>query len=197
MIHNSKFQDKAWSKQKKNSTKVGQSPSKPKKNTMYPPPTFKDNGSSSKINNKQQKKKTKINEACIFHGKYGKSEADCWEKLQTLDDSMKKKNISTRKGHALMAQVLSIFINHVILDSWASHHMTCSQYFLPYTSHSNISKIIVDESTQLEVFGSDTMELTNGCINNVLLVPKVYINLLSIYQICNFGDEKTMDFTPN
>ena len=41
------------------------------------------------------------------------------------------------------------------------------------------------------------MQLDDGCINNVLLVPDIYANFLSIFQICHSGDGKTIEFSPN
>jgi hypothetical protein len=41
------------------------------------------------------------------------------------------------------------------------------------------------------------MQLDDGCINDVLLVPDISTNLLSIYQICHSGDGKKVDFSPN
>jgi hypothetical protein len=41
------------------------------------------------------------------------------------------------------------------------------------------------------------MQLDDGCINDVLLVPDISTNLLSIYQICHSGDGKTIEFSPN
>lgn len=39
--------------------------------------------------------------------------------------------------------------------------------------------------------------MTHGYINNVLLVPEISANLLSIYQICHSGNGKTVEFSPN
>jgi hypothetical protein len=41
------------------------------------------------------------------------------------------------------------------------------------------------------------MQLDDGCFNDVLLVHDISANLLSIYQICHFGDGKIIDFFPN
>ena len=41
------------------------------------------------------------------------------------------------------------------------------------------------------------MQLDDGCINNVLFVPEISANLLSIYQIFHSGDGKTIEFSPN
>jgi hypothetical protein len=41
------------------------------------------------------------------------------------------------------------------------------------------------------------VQLDKGCINDVLLVPDISANLLSIYQICHSGNGKTIEFSPN
>lgn len=60
----------------------------------------------------------------------------------------------------------------------------CHQRFLS-TFDSSILEIAVGESKQLDVLGSTIIQLDNKCFNNVLLVPNISTNLLSIYQICH------------
>ena len=84
---------------------------------------------------------------------YGHIEAKYWKNLELLDDAMKKHNISTSRGHNLSAQSLGRSKNHWLLDYNTSNHMDLCQYLLPSTSHSNISKISINNSTQLEVLG--------------------------------------------
>jgi hypothetical protein len=124
-------------------------------------------------------------------------------KLEALNEAMKQHKISvpkpssTSKGHALSAQALYASSNSWILDSGASHHMTHSHDLLASTSECSISQIAVGDSTQLDVLGSGTVQLDKGCINDVLLVPHISANLLSIYQICHSGNGKTVEFSPN
>lgn len=60
--------------------------------------------------------------------------------------------------------------------------MTHSNELLPSPSDCSISQIVVGDSSQLDVQGSGTVQLDDGCINNVLLVPDISADLLSIYQ---------------
>jgi hypothetical protein len=90
---------------------------------------------------------------------------------------------STGKGHALSARALYASLDSWIFDSGASHHMTHSNELLPSTSDCSISQISIGDSTQLDVLGSGTVQLDEGCINDVLLVPDISANLLSIYHI--------------
>lgn len=146
---------------------------------------------------KKEKKKTKTDEICTFCSKQRHIEARCSIKLNAFEEVMKKHNISIGKRHALSAQAICKCTDNWILDSGASHHMTSCQDLFPSTSPSNISQIVVGDSTQLEVLGSGTVQMTHGCINNVLLIPEISENLLSIYQICHSGNGKIVEFSPN
>jgi hypothetical protein len=61
-----------------------------------------------------------------------------------------------------------------------------------YLPHSNIP---FHDSTQFDVLWSSNVQLDKGCINDVLLVLDISANLLSIYQICHFGDKKIVQFS--
>jgi hypothetical protein len=78
---------------------------------------------------------------------------------------------------------------HVQIDFRPSHHMTHSLE-LSSTSQCSISQRSIGNSTKFDVLGSRTLQLDDGCINNVLLVPNIYGNLLFIYYIYHFGDGK-------
>lgn len=110
---------------------------------------------------------------------------------------MVSKTSSTSKGHALSAHALHKSTDSWILDSGASHHMTHCHELLPSTSNSSILEIAVGDSKQLNVLGSGTIQLDNGCFNNVLLVPDISANLLSIYHICHSREGKMVLFSPN
>ena len=73
--------------------------------------------------------------------------------------------------------------------------MTHTSELLQSTSDCCISQIEVGNSSQLDVQGSGTVQLDDGYINNVLLVPEISANLLSIYQIFHSGDGKIVEFS--
>jgi hypothetical protein len=52
-------------------------------------------------------------------------------------------------------------------------------------------------NSSVEVTGKGRIELTNGSFENVMHVPKLSVNLLSIYQMTNFDTENKFIFTPN
>jgi len=57
--------------------------------------------------------------------------------------------------------------------------------------------IEVGDSTQLLVKGSSIVSLDGGCLHDVLFVPKILTNLLSIYHIFDSGSGKTVEFSPH
>ena len=75
--------------------------------------------------------------------------------------------------------------------------MTYTNESLQSTFDCHVSQIEVGNSSHLDVQGSGSVKLDDGCFNNVLLVPEISANLLSIYQICHSGDGKTIEFSPN
>jgi hypothetical protein len=57
--------------------------------------------------------------------------------------------------------------------------------------------IMMGDNSPFEVTGKGRIELTNISFENVLHIPKLSVNLLSMYQVTNFGIEKKLIFTPN
>jgi hypothetical protein len=53
------------------------------------------------------------------------------------------------------------------------------------------------DNSYVEVTSKGRIELTNESFENVLHVPKIFVNLLSVYQMMNFGIGKKFIFTPN
>jgi hypothetical protein len=57
--------------------------------------------------------------------------------------------------------------------------------------------ILMGDDTPVEVIGQGRVELPHGSFENVLHVPKLSMNLLSIYQITHSGTGKRVEFTPD
>jgi hypothetical protein len=53
------------------------------------------------------------------------------------------------------------------------------------------------DKSSIEVIGKGRIELTNGSFKNVLHVPKLFVNLLSVYQMTDSSTKKKVVFTPN
>ena len=61
----------------------------------------------------------------------------------------------------------------------------------------NTKNIFVGDDRSLSVKGSGTVHLNNGQIKDVLCVPNLSCNLLSVYQITQLGEAKSVLFTPH
>jgi hypothetical protein len=61
----------------------------------------------------------------------------------------------------------------------------------------NTKKIFVGDDRSLSVVGSGTIQVENGHFNDVLCVPSLSCNLLSVYQITHSGEGKTVEFSPH
>ena len=59
------------------------------------------------------------------------------------------------------------------------------------------SQIVVGNSSQLSVMGSGSIVLAGGSLQDVICVPDILMNLLSIHQICHSGSSKTVEFSPH
>ena len=56
----------------------------------------------------------------------------------------------------------------------------------------NTKQIFVGDDRSLSVVGSGTIPVENGHFSDVLCVPKISSNFLSVYQITHSGDGKTV-----
>jgi hypothetical protein len=63
--------------------------------------------------------------------------------------------------------------------------------------HAKGHPIMMGDKSPVKVTGKGRIELTNESFENVLHVPKISVNLLSVYQIMNFRTGKKVIFTPN
>ena len=75
--------------------------------------------------------------------------------------------------------------------------MTHSPDLVASLAQSVTTQIAVGDSTQLSVTGSGTISLEGGSLQDVLLVPAISMNLLSVFQICHSGSGKTVEFSPH
>jgi hypothetical protein len=53
------------------------------------------------------------------------------------------------------------------------------------------------DDTPFEVIGQGRVEIPHKIFENVFHVPKIFVNILSIYQITHYGIGKRAEFTPN
>jgi hypothetical protein len=55
--------------------------------------------------------------------------------------------------------------------------------------------ILMGDNSLVQVTNKETIELTNGSFENVLHVPKLFVNLLSVYQMTNSSTGKRVIHT--
>jgi hypothetical protein len=113
-------------------------------------------------------------------------------KKKNPEDSNSKKGNSS---HALIA--INSSPDAWIVDSGASHHMAASEVVYSSLDACKGPPIFMGDNSSIEVTGKGRIEVTNRSFENVLHVPKLSINLLSVYQMTNSGIGKKFVFTPN
>ena len=99
------------------------------------------------------------------------------------------------KGQALMANTSSSM--EWILDSGASYHMGSSKDDFCSLNKSKVPHIFVGDDTKMEVEGKGNIEMETGEFKDVLYVPNLSSNLLSVYQITHLGDGHKVEFLPD
>ena len=110
---------------------------------------------------------------------------------------MKKHNInldsSSSHGHALSAFGFSFNAtstsssNEWLIDSRESYHMDKDKDIFYALNECNTKKIFVGDDRSFSVVESRTIQVDNGHVNDVLCVPSLSCNLLSVYQITHSG----------
>ena len=93
-----------------------------------------------------------------------------------------------RKGHALKACCTS---SHVFLiDSGASNHMAASrESFSSFQSFDGPS-IQMGNNSKFKTKGKGSIKIEHGRFKDVLFVPSLASNLLSVYQMTHTGSPK-------
>jgi hypothetical protein len=147
---------------------------------------------------------------CNFCDKDGHDESKSFKKMAALEEAMKKHNISidstsssSSHGHALNAFGFSFNTTSTsspkewLIDSGASYHMAKDKDIFSILNECNTKKIFVGDDRSLSVVGSGIVQVDNGHFNDVLCVPSISCNLLSVYQITHSDEGKTKDFSPH
>jgi hypothetical protein len=110
---------------------------------------------------------------------------------------------SSSHAHALSASSFSFNATSTsssyewIIDSGASYHIAKDKTIFYSLNECNTKKIFFGDGRSLSVVGSGTIQIDNGYFNDVLCVPSLSCNLLSVYQITHSSEGKTVDFSPH
>jgi hypothetical protein len=103
-----------------------------------------------------------------------------------IPEGAKKKNQedpNSKKGnssHALIA--INSSPDAWIVESGASHHMAVSEVVYCSLDACKGPPILMGDNSSGKVTDKGRIELTNGSFENVLHVPKLSVNLLSVYH---------------
>ena len=93
------------------------------------------------------------------------------------------------KAHVLVVVTSASSFTRV-LDSGASYHMTSSKDVFTSMEPCNSPPILMGDDTLLQVGRKVTIDLDVGQLTNVLCVPSLSTNPLSIHQIIHVGNGK-------
>ena len=122
-----------------------------------------------------------------FCGQDGHLESKCFKNMEALNVGMKKYNISLDSSSS----------NEWFIDSRESYHMVRDKAIFYAHSECNTKQICVGDDRSLNVVGSRRIHVDNGLFNDVLCVPSISYNLLSVYHITLSVEGKTIDFSPH
>jgi hypothetical protein len=116
------------------------------------------------------------------------------------EGAKKKKSeyLNSKKGnssHALIA--INSSPDAWIVDSEESHHMATSKSIYSSLDACKGPPILMGDNSSVQVTGKGRIELTNESFENVLHVPKLSVNILSVYQMTNSDTGNKVIFTPN
>jgi hypothetical protein len=145
-----------------------------------------------------------------FCDKDGHDESKCFKKMEALEAEMNKHNInidstssSSSHGHAHFASGFSFNATSTsssdewLIDSRSSYHMAKDKDIFSTLNECNTKKIFVGDDRSLSVVGFGTIQVDNDLFNDVLCVPSISCNLLSVYQITHSGEGETVEFSPH
>ena len=110
----------------------------------------------------------------------------------------KPEDMNSKKGnssHALIA--INSSPDDWFIDSEASHHMDATKEVYSSLDAFKGPPILMGDNSPVEVIDKGRIKLTNGSFKNVLHIPKLSDNLLSVYQMKNSRNGKKLIFTPN
>jgi hypothetical protein len=171
-----------------------------KKQYRGPKPTQTTSAPNGDKGAKYKSKKT--NRHYKFCDKDGHDESKCFKKMADLEETMKNHNInidsttsSSSHGHALSSS--DFYFNTTSTSSFDEWLIDCGASSYSALNECNTKKIVVRDDRSLSVEGSGTVQVENGHFNDVLCVPSLSCNLLSVYKITHSGEGKTVEFSPH
>jgi hypothetical protein len=118
----------------------------------------------------------------------------------TVPENAKKKDDNKTRGRARNGHTLMAFTSNPsawILDLGASNHMAASKDEFSSIEESTRSPIYLGDATPAKVCGEGIVDIEGGCFTNVIHVPSLFTNILSIYHITHSSSGRKVEFTPD
>ena len=115
------------------------------------------------------------------------------------DCSKKRKGGSNSKDKERVPALVSSTSSSpsFIIDSGASIHMVSTKEAFSSLDMSKGPPIVLGDDSLPDSLGNGRIDLDHGSFNNVLYVPGLASNLLSVYQMTHTGSPKKVIFSPN
>jgi hypothetical protein len=111
----------------------------------------------------------------------------------------KEEDHAPKKGNHHDLVTINSSSDSWIIDSGASHHKEFKEEVFTSLSSCSGPPILMGDDTPVAIEGEGRVELHNGSFDNFLHVPKISMNLLSVYQITQKGKKvefSTLDLVP-
>ena len=119
--------------------------------------------------------------------------------ISLLDSSKKREGGSSlddrERVYALVSGTSSS--PSFIIDSRASRHMVSTKEAFSSLDMSKGAPIVLGDDSLTESLGKVRIDLDHGQFSNVLYVPGLTTNLLSVYQMTHTGSPKKFIFSPD
>ena len=117
-----------------------------------------------------------------------------------IPDSARKKDGSSssdgkEKFHALVEGTSKS--STFIIDSGASRHMLSKRELFSSMILNVGTAVRIGDDWKIQSKGIGRIDLDHGYFSDVLYVPDLATNLLSVYQMNHIGEEKRVTFTPD
>ena len=84
-----------------------------------------------------------------------------------------------------------------VIDSGASRHMVLTKEAFSSIDRSKGPSIVLGDDSLTEILGKGRIDLDHSQFSNVMYVPGLTSNLLSVYQMTHTGSPKTVIFSPD
>ena len=104
------------------------------------------------------------------------------------DESEEEDEEHQRKGHALKASCSTTQV--FLIDSGASNHMAASRESFSSLQSFDGPSIQMGNNSQIQTKGKGSIKVEHGRFKDVIYVPSLDSNLLSVYQMTHDGSPK-------